>query len=129
MLLAKAQYGRERRIFTRNPDSEDLRRTERWDLPRPREFELLPDVGNRSVESMLDAVRHGHIEAVAWLVNEWRDSSLALDMERGPHPHRWRPERAQRILDGLSATEDLRCAEEILRRAAPLFHITSMTWR
>jgi len=37
-------------------------------------------------------------------------------MKPGPH---WRPERAQRILDGLAATEDLRCAEEILRRAAP----------
>jgi len=120
VLLAKAQYGRQKRIFTRDPDSEDLRRTERWDLPRPREFELLRDVGDRSVESMLDAVRHGHIEAVAWLVNEWRDSSLTGDgrfrKHRGGH---WRPERARRILDGLAATEDLRCAEEILRRATP----------
>lgn len=109
----------ERQMFARDTDRGELRRVEhRWDLPRPREFELLRDVGDRSVESMLDAVRHGHIEAVAWLVNEWRDSSLAaVDMpKRGP---RWRPERAQRILDGLAATEDLRCAEEILRRAAP----------
>jgi hypothetical protein len=69
---------------------------------------------------MLDAVRHGHIEAVAWLVNEWRGSSLAAgDMFPKHREGHWRPERAQRILDGLAATEDLRCAEEILRRAAP----------
>ena len=69
---------------------------------------------------MLDAVRHGHIEAVPWLVNEWRASSLVGDV-KGPrrrHGH-WRPERAQRILDGLATTEDLDCAEEVLRRAAP----------
>jgi hypothetical protein len=120
VLLVRTQHGYvERQIFTRGIDGRELRHIEhRWDLPRPREFELLRDVGDRSVESMLEAVRHGHIEAVAWLVYEWRDSSLAaVEMpHRGPH---WRPERAQRILDGLAATEDLRCAEEILRRAAP----------
>jgi len=122
VLLVRNQHGYvEQQIFARDIGGGELRRVEhRWDLPRPREFELLRDVGDRSVESMLEAVRHGHIEAVAWLVNEWRDSSLASG---GMHPkhHRghWRPERAQRILDGLAATEDLRCAEEILRRAAP----------
>jgi hypothetical protein len=108
-------------IFTRNDDYRaNLHRVERRDLPRPREFELLRDVGDRSVESMLEAVRHGHIEAVAWLVNEWRDSSLmGGEMHRMKRGGDWRPERAQRILDGLAATEDLRCAEEILRRATP----------
>jgi CobQ/CobB/MinD/ParA nucleotide binding domain len=119
VLLVKGQYRPQRQIFTRQPDGEELHRTERWDLPRPREFDLVPDVGERSVDSMLDAVRHGHIEAVTWLVNEWQDSLLAA---RHMHPRsdigHWRPERAQRILDGLAATEDLRCAEEILRRAA-----------
>ena len=118
LLVRNEHGGRERQIFTRDDDRGDLHRVERWDLPLPREFELLRDVGDRSVESMLEAVRHGHIEAVAWLVNEWRDSSLPSDgmhmKRRGGH---WRPERAQRILDGLAATEDLRCAEEILRRA------------
>ena len=121
VLLVKNQYGgRERRIFTREPDGADLHPVKRWDLPRPREFELLRDVGDRSVETMIEAVGHGHIEAVAWLVNEWRDSSLTVDAMM-PH-HRsgqWRPERAQRILDGLAATEDLRCAEEVLYRATP----------
>jgi hypothetical protein len=121
VLLVKGQYGgRERRIFTREPDGADLHPVERWDLPRPRDFELLRDVGDRSVETMLEAVGHGQIEAVAWLVNEWRDSSISADemhgMRRGGQ---WRPERAQRILDGLAATEDLRCAEEILYRVAP----------
>jgi hypothetical protein len=121
VLLVKGQYAsRDRKVFTRALDGRDFQPAERWDLPRPREFELLRDVGDRSLESMLEAVRHGHIEAVVWLVNEWRDSSLTGDemrrMRRGGH---WRPERAHRILDGLAATEDIRCAEEILRRAKP----------
>ena len=119
LLLVRNQHGyADRSIFTRDIEKGVLRPGEReWDLPRPREFELLRDVGDRSVESMLDALRHGHLEAVAWLVNEWRDSSFAFGY--GPHTPPWRPERAQRILDGLAATEDLRCAEEILRRATP----------
>ena len=116
VLLAIAQYsGIERQIFTRDGSGDDLHRAKRWELPRPREFDLSRDIGDQSVESMLEAVRHGHIEAVAWLVNQWRECSLAIDfMDRGP---RWQPEQAQRILDGLAATEDLRCAEEILRRS------------
>jgi len=117
VLLVKGQY-RERRVFTRSLDQDDLRLVERRDLPRPREFELLRDVGDQSVESMLDAVRHGHVEAVAWLVDEWREASAA-STTRGPQRPPWRPERAQRILDGLAATEDLQCAEEALRRATP----------
>jgi len=121
ILLVKVNYGRERQIFTRGDDyGANLHRVKRWDLPRPRDFELLRDVGDRSVESMLEAVRHGHIEAVAWLVNEWRESSLmGAEMHRMHRGGDWRPERAQRILDGLAASEDLRCAEEILRRATP----------
>lgn len=118
LLVGRSQYGSaERHIFTRAIGQGEFHEAKRWDLPRPLEFELLRDVGDRSVESMLDAVRHGHIEAVAWLVNEWRDAS---SISYGPRRHReWQPERAQRILDGLAATEDLRCAEEILRRAKP----------
>jgi hypothetical protein len=118
LLVGKNQYGyAEHQIFTRGTGQGKFHETRRWDLPRPLDFELLRDVGDRSVESMLDAVRLGHIEAVAWLVNEWRDAS---SVSIGPRRHReWQPERAQRILDGLAATEDLRCAEEILRRAKP----------
>jgi hypothetical protein len=106
-----------RQMLTRPPNGA-LRPVNRWDLPRPREFELLPDVGDRSVDSMLNALRHGHVEAAAWLVTEWRESVMVSDtpkMRRG----RWRPQRARRILDGLAATEDLTCAEAILRSAAP----------
>ncbi len=118
LLVGRHEYGyAHRQIYTRGAGQGEFHETKRWDLPRPLDFELLRDVGDRSVESMLDAVRHGHIEAVAWLVNEWRDAASA---GIGPHRHReWQPERAQRILDGLAATEDLRCAEEILRRAKP----------
>src|SRR5260370_35608471 len=118
VLLVKGHHASEREIFTRQPDGEELSSTERWDLPRPREFELVPDVGERSVDSMLDAVRHGHIEAVAWLVNEWRDSSLAAaDMHPKRHKGHWRPERAQRLLGGLAAAGGLRGSGEGLRPA------------
>jgi hypothetical protein len=118
LLVRWTQHGyADRQIFTRGFGQGEFHEAERWDLPRPLDFELLGDVGDRSVESMLDAVRLGHVEAVAWLVNEWRDAS---SLGTGPRRHReWDPERARRILDGLAATEHLACAEEILRRAKP----------
>lgn len=105
-----------RAIHTRPARGSELHKAERWELPRPKEFELLSDVGDQSVDSMLEAVRRGQVEAVPWLVNEWIDSlpSGEPKMQR----RRSRPERARRILDGLAATEDVRCAEEILRRAS-----------
>jgi len=130
VLLARAQHGRERQIFTRNVDGLDLHRAERWDLPRPREFEFLRDVGDQSVESMLDAVRRGNTEAIPWLVNEWRDSTFAFGTPR--HVGRWRPQRAQAILDGLAAIEDVACAAKILLHAAPggldLWHRERRFW-
>src|SRR5260370_20880147 len=105
VLLVKGHHASEREIFTRQPDGEELSSTERWDLPRPREFELVPDVGERSVDSMLDAVRYGHIEAVAWLVNEWRGSSLAaagMPPQRPPGP--LPPRQAPHILGSRCAT-------------------------
>ena len=107
-----------RRILTR-PYKGELRPADRWDIPRPREFELFPDVGDRSVESMLNALRHGHVEAVEWLMTEWRESAVAVDMHPKMVRGRWRPERAKRIVEGLAAIEDLQCGEEILRRALP----------
>lgn len=104
-------------IYTRPANGSELHKAERWQLPRPPEFELLSDVGDQSVDSMLEAVRRGQVEAVPWLINEWIDSlpSGGRMKRRG----RSRPERARRILDGLAATEDVQCAEEILRRASP----------
>jgi len=117
LLTRKENYVSEQ-IYAREPGNGRLRDTDRWDLPSPREFELLRDVGDRSVESMLDAVRHGHTEAVAWLVREWLES-VSTGAGRKPREPHWQPERARRILDGLAATEDLACAEEILNRTAP----------
>ena len=120
LLLSRTQSGNtsylNRTIYTRPAGGSDLHKAERWELPRPREFELLSDVGDRSVDSMLEAVRRGQAEAVPWLINEWIDSLPSGGMRLRP---RSRPERARRILDGLAATEDVQCAEEILRRASP----------
>ena len=103
-------------IYTRPEKGDELHKADRWELPRPQEFELLSDVGDQSVDLMLEAVRRGQSEAVPWLINEWIDS---LPSEGPKRRHRSRPERARRILDGLAATEDVRCAEAILRHASP----------
>lgn len=121
LLTKQANQSVRRQIFTR-PYEGGLRLVDRWDIPRPREFELFPDVGDRSVESMLNALRHGHVEAVEWLITEWRESVIAVDMHPKMFRGRWRPERARRILEGLAATEDLQCGEEILRRALPSWY-------
>jgi hypothetical protein len=119
VLLIRQENGSvTRRILTR-PAGGELRLVDRWDIPRPREFELFPDVGDRSVESMLNALRHGHVEAVKWLITEWQEATIARDLPPKVARGRWRPERARRILEGLAATEDLRCGEEILRLALP----------
>lgn len=100
------------------PESPGLRLTDRQDPPLPKEFELLPELGDRwSVESMLDALRHGHLEAAAWLVGEWRDCMEAMLSAYNDVP--WRPVRARQILNGLAATEDQDVAVYILRCAAP----------
>ena len=117
VLLSKEGYVM-RLMYTRAPGGGRLHEAERWDLPGPREFQVLRDVGDRSLEPMLDALQHGHIEAVGWLVSEWIEAS---GVAGAMHPKRReaRPEVAQRILDEIGGTEDLRCAEEILHRARP----------
>ncbi|HEY7214321.1 MAG TPA: hypothetical protein VIC28_06810 [Thermoanaerobaculia bacterium] len=120
VLLSRNQHGSiEREIYARRPGEYELRPTDRrWDLPLPKEFELLPDVGDRSIERMIDALRRGHAEAAAWLVGEWRECVAAVEGFEPKSPP-WRPMRARRILDGLAATEDASLASQILRRAAP----------
>lgn len=115
VLLDRSQRGHVERHVHARDRSGTLRRIERWDLPFPAEFDLFPDLGDRSVEAMLDALRQGRAEAVAWLIDEWRQSMGGFTGRREPI---WRPERARRILDGLAAMEDLRTAEEILRRCS-----------
>lgn len=119
VLLSRNQHGNvERKIFARRPDEFELRPTDRqWELPLPKEFDLLLDVGDRSVERMIDALRRGHAEAAAWLVGEWQECVVvATGVEPCPP---WRPLRARQILDGLAATEDAGLGVRILLQAAP----------
>jgi hypothetical protein len=118
LLSRNQQGGVERKIYARRPDESELRPTERtWDLPRPKEFDLLSDVGDRSVERVIDALRRGYVEAAAWLVSEWQECiAVATGVE--PFPP-WRPLRARQILDGLAVTEDPELGARILRQAAP----------
>jgi hypothetical protein len=119
VLLLRKKAHVEREIYTRPPRQDELHKTERWVLPRPQEFELLADVGDQSVDSMLEAVRRGQVGAVPWLINEWIDLLPSWGPMRRRRP---RPERSRRILDGLAATEDVQCAEEILRQASGASH-------
>lgn len=120
VLLSRNQQGsvEQREIYARRPGEYELRKTDRrWDLPLPKEFDLLPDVGDRSIERMIDALRRGHAEAADWLVGEWQECVVvATGVE--PFPP-WRPLRARQILDGLAATDDPGLGAQILRLAAP----------
>lgn len=118
LLFRNQQDKVERLIYSRRVDDSDLRHTDRGDLPKPKEFDFLPDVGDRSVEAMLDALRQNHLEAVDWLVREWRGCTAGVAVPRSTGVPPWRPMRARRILDGLASTEDPKLAEHILRRAA-----------
>lgn len=127
VLLSRDQHGSvEREIYARRPDEYELRPTDRRsDLPLPKEFDLLLDVGDRSIERMIDALRRGHAEAALWLVREWRECVSAV-AGSGPIAPSWRPLQARRILDGLAETEDLGIAEQILRHA--VFGARSLRW-
>lgn len=114
LLLVRRTNYVDREIYTRPTITSKLHKTERSELPRPREFELLSDVGHQSIDLMLEGVRRGRFEAVPWLINVWSDS---LPSGGILGRRRSRSQRARRILDGLAATEDVQCAEEILRRA------------
>lgn len=118
VLIPPKKHRLDRHIYARRPGEDELRLTERWDLPLPKEFDLLPDIGDRSIERMIDALRRGHAEAAAWLVGEWRECVAAVE-GFGPQTPPWRPLQAQRILDGLAATEDPGLGAQILRHAAP----------
>jgi hypothetical protein len=115
LVTRKKDGRRETEIWTRAGEYREFRHSDRWDVPLPKELEAFPDVGDRSVEALLDALRRGHQEAAGWLVEEWQMSLAALSELRAPP---WRPARARRILDGLAATEDAATGESILRRAA-----------
>ncbi len=117
LLCRNEKDGVERRIYARRPAEAALRPTDRWDPPLPREFDLLPDVGDQSVDAMLDSLRHGHVEAVAWLISEWRENMAAVAAVHRIPP--WRPTRARRVLDGLAATEEPELAARILHQASP----------
>jgi hypothetical protein len=119
VLLSRNQRGFvERDIYARRPGEDELRPTDRkWELPLPKEFDLLLDIGDRSIERMIDALRRGHAEAAAWLVGEWEECIVvATGIE--PFPP-WRPLRARQILDGLAATEAPGLGASILRYASP----------
>lgn len=119
LLYRNEHLGVQRQIYTKRPDEADLHPSDRWAPPLPKEFDLLADVGDRSIEAMFDALRHDHSEAATWLIHEWRESMLAVAGRMSPKVPPWRPTRARRILDGLAATEAPELAEHILRRAAP----------
>src|SRR5215510_2054259 len=86
----------EKRPFVGGAGGGDVRCSERHDLPVPHEFEVLLDPSDISVETLLDAVRRGHLDYLPRLITEWilaSDGSM-LDETKGKDRH---PEQARQI--------------------------------
>ncbi len=108
----------ERRVFTRGRGTGKF--TERdgsaaWGVKWPLSFAGLDDPGDRSVPTMLSAVRRGEDGFLGPLLTEWQRS--VMFGTHGGMP--FRPDRAQEILDGLASVEDVDTARRILWRTAP----------
>jgi hypothetical protein len=105
-------------VYTRKCGEFSFSRSEiHHDLPRPRDFEVLSDVGDRSVDSMLASLRQGHPDFIPALVGEWQHCMGAITMPMRAPP--WRPTKAKQILNGLAAIDDPDVGATILSRAAP----------
>ena len=103
-------------IYCRSDRWKEFRRTDRYDPPLPKEFDVFSDPGDRSVDEMLEALHRGHEELIPEIVAQWQECAAAIAMpRRGP---RWRPVEARKILDGLAATEKVEVAVRLLRHAA-----------
>lgn len=102
------------RIFSRKEARERARPSDRWDLPLPRDFEVLADPTDVSVDALLDSVRRGHPEYLERLLIEWVRCS-ATSLHGGAS---WKPETAKRILDGLARVEDAELARRVLQAAS-----------
>jgi len=105
-----------RRIYCRSGRWGDLRVTQRYDPPLPKEFDIFSDLGKQSIEEMLDAVHRGDEEMVPEVISRWQECMAAVGM---PERHRpWRPVEARKILDGLAAAEKIETAVRILQHTA-----------
>ena len=105
----------EPRLYSGSSNDNSPRRSERWDLPMPRDFEALRDPSDVSVETLIDAVRRGYHDYVPRLTTEWVRASAATI--RGGAP--WHPARAREILDGLAAVDDVQTAKRVLWGVSP----------
>jgi cellulose biosynthesis protein BcsQ len=103
----------EARLFSRHGHDGSMRRSQRWDLPMPYEFEALYDPTDVSVETLIDAVRRGYSQYVPRLMVEWILAS---------GPMSWPSERARQILEGLAGVSDPETATRVLRGISPYRH-------
>lgn len=105
------------KILTRRVDYEEFAEVDRsyWSPPMPKEFEILRDLGNLSLEAKLDALRRGHEEYLPDLIEAWQHMTSV-----GPHGGSpWEPQAARRILDALAAIDDAQTGFNLLAATAP----------
>lgn len=99
---------RNRRVFTRGRrggafiDRGDVYRGAAWGVQWPVSFTALDDPGDRSVPSLLGAVRQGERAFVSLLVEQWQHATWS-GLHGGFEPN---PRLAKEILDGLASLKD-----------------------
>ncbi len=113
-VLALLSADSHRRLYSDSVRWESrVHHSDRWDLPLPRDFVVLIDPTDVSVEAMLASVRRGHDEYLDRLIREWMRCSAATLHGGAP----WRPDVAKKIVDGLAQVDDVDLACRVLWRS------------
>ncbi len=106
----------ERQLYSRNQALQDRKQPSgRWDLPLPRDYRILSDPTDVSVEALLASVQRGHPDYLGHLIAEWVRCSAAT-LHGGSS---WWPDIARKILNELAAVDDLEMARHVLLAAFP----------
>ncbi len=98
------------------------RRSGRYDLPLPHDFEALRDPADVSVDAMLEAVRKGYPVYLDRIVTEWVRSSAATLHGGAP----WKPIVGRKIADGLAHVSDDELARKVLWAVSRCMHHRGM---
>lgn len=101
-------------LFTTKSEHPQLSPFSRKGLPRPREFELIKDLSNTSIQTLVRLLHSGHADYIEGLVEHWQHS-VAVTSTGG---FGWHPSEAREILDGLSTVEG-EVAVQVLTHVAP----------
>jgi MinD-like ATPase involved in chromosome partitioning or flagellar assembly len=90
------------------------RRSGRYDLPLPHDFQALRDPADVSVDSMLKAVHRGYPQYLERIITEWIHCSASTLHGGAP----WKPQIAKTIIDALAGVDEVDLARRILWAAS-----------